>query len=65
MITQCDINGFHLLPIALAHIGLVELLAFHHRDPFDRLLVAQARSEGMTLVSRDPNLKAYGIAVVS
>lgn len=63
--TQCEINGFHLLPIALAHIGLVELLPFHHRDPFDRLLVAQARIEGLTLVSRDPRLKAYGIAVVS
>lgn len=62
---QCESNGFHLLPIALAHIALVELLPFHHRDPFDRLVVAQARIEGMTLVSRDPSLKAYGIQVVS
>ena len=63
--TQCAINGFHLLPIALDHIGLVEALPLHHRDPFDRLLVAQARIEGLTLVSRDPSLKAYGVAVVS
>jgi PIN domain nuclease of toxin-antitoxin system len=42
---------------------LVELLPFHHRDPFDRLLVAQARLEGMTLVSRDRTLKDYGISI--
>jgi PIN domain nuclease of toxin-antitoxin system len=60
---QCAINGFRLLPVTLAHIGLVEQLPFHHRDPFDRLLVAQARIEGMTLVSRDPTLKAYGISL--
>ena len=63
VVDQCEINGFRLLPITLAHIALVELLPFHHRDPFDRLLVAQARLEGMTLVSRDPALKAYGISV--
>ena len=62
MVHQCELNGFHLVPITLAHIGLVELLPFHHRDPFDRLLVAQARIEGMTLVFRDPALKNYGIS---
>lgn len=61
---QCDINNFRLLPITLSHIALVELLPFHHRDPFDRLLVAQTRIEGMTLVSRDPTIKAYGISVI-
>ena len=64
VVHQCELNGFHLLPITLAHIGLVELLPFHHRDPFDRLLVAQARLEGMTLVSRDPALKNYGVSIV-
>lgn len=63
VVDQCEINGFRLLPITLAHIALVELLPFHHRDPFDRLLVAQARLEGMTLVSRDPTLKDYGISI--
>ena len=63
VVDQCEINGFRLLPITLAHLGLVELLPFHHRDPFDRLLVAQARLEGLTLVSRDPTLKDYGISI--
>lgn len=63
VVDQCEINGFRLLPITLAHIALVEILPFHHRDPFDRLLVAQARLEGMTLVSRDPTLKDYGISI--
>src|SRR2546423_12069929 len=51
---QCEMNNFHLLPITLAHVAAVERLPFHHRDPFDRLLVAQAQHEGLTVVSRDP-----------
>ena len=63
VLEQCQVNGFRLLPITLAHIGLVELLPLRHRDPFDRLLVAQARIEGLTLVSRDVTLKEYGISI--
>lgn len=59
-----EANSFRLLPITLAHIAVVEFLPFHHRDPFDRLLIAQARHEGMTLVSHDPSLKAYGVAIL-
>lgn len=59
-IEHCEANGFRLLAITLAHITAVEGLPFHHRDPFDRLLVAQARHEAMTLVSRNPSLRAYG-----
>jgi PIN domain nuclease of toxin-antitoxin system len=64
VVDQCEVNNFHLLPITLAHVAAVESLPFHHRDPFDRLLVVQAQHEGMTLVSRDPLLKAYGIPVI-
>ncbi len=64
VVEHCDANSFHLLPISLAHIASVENLPFHHRDPFDRLLVAQARHEAMTLVSRDSSLKAYGVSVI-
>src|SRR5947208_12960492 len=39
---QLDINGFELLPVLIAHTSVVSSLPFHHRDPFDRLLVAQA-----------------------
>jgi PIN domain nuclease of toxin-antitoxin system len=61
---QCEVNNVHLLPITLAHVAAVERLPFHHRDPFDRLLVGQAQHEGLTLVSRDPLLKAYGLPVI-
>jgi PIN domain nuclease of toxin-antitoxin system len=55
--------GFSALPITVAHADAVRALPMHHRDPFDRLLVAQARVEGLTIVSRDPALRAYGVAV--
>jgi PIN domain nuclease of toxin-antitoxin system len=61
---QCEINDFGLLPITLAHVTTVEHLPFHHRDPFDRLLVAQAQHEGLTVVSSDAHLKAYGVSVI-
>lgn len=50
-----------LLPITVEHLGLVAALPHHHRDPFDRLLVAQALAEGVPLVSRDERLDAYGV----
>lgn len=52
------------LPVNLAHAAAVERLAWHHRDPFDRLLVAQAIVEGAALVTRDAALRAYGVEVV-
>lgn len=59
VIDQSDVTG---LAIARSHIWKVRDLEFHHRDPFDRLLVAQALVEGLTVVSRDRELAAYGIA---
>lgn len=53
-------NGFEVLPIELSHLGRVVALPQHHRDPFDRLLVAQASWEGMTIVSADEILDSYG-----
>lgn len=49
-----------LAQIRLEHIGRVEALPFHHSDPFDRLLVAQAMCDGMILISADRALAAYG-----
>lgn len=54
-------TGFELLPVALAHATAVELLTLHHRDPFDRLLVAQALTENVPIVSSDPLFDAYPI----
>jgi PIN domain nuclease of toxin-antitoxin system len=41
---------------------MVETLPWHHRDPFDRLLVAQAMCEGLALATRDKSLRRYGVA---
>jgi len=55
--------GFEPLPISFAHAEATTLLPPLHRDPFDRMLVAQARTEGLTLVTRDPVIRAYpGVA---
>jgi len=56
-------NQLELLSVHLAHALAVENLPPIHKDPFDRLLVAQAQIEGITLVSRDPNLAGYPIQV--
>ena len=57
-------SGFTGLPITLAHAVAIEALPLLHRDPFDRLLVAQARAEGLTLVTADAALTLYGIDVL-
>lgn len=54
-------NHFDLLPIELRHATFVETLAPHHRDPFDRLLVAQALLEIIPIVSVDAALDPYGV----
>jgi PIN domain nuclease of toxin-antitoxin system len=54
-------NGFELLPIELGHATHVRGLAFHHRDPFDRLLVAQATTESLEIASADTIFGKYGV----
>ena len=54
-------NRFIPLPVTIAHALAVETLPHHHRDPFDRLLIAQARHEGFRLVSRDPRIPLYDV----
>jgi PIN domain nuclease of toxin-antitoxin system len=53
--------GAQPLPITLEHAAAVEALPWHHRDPFDRMLIAQALHEGATLVSQDETLDQYGV----
>ena len=55
-------NRFLPLPVSIPHALAVEALPNHHRDPFDRLLIAQARHEGFKLVSRDPHVPLYGVS---
>jgi PIN domain nuclease of toxin-antitoxin system len=56
-----DESGFLELPISFRHAQRVAALPPHHRDPFDRLLIAQAEVEGLTLVTRDPVFERYAI----
>jgi PIN domain nuclease of toxin-antitoxin system len=52
-------EGFIPLPVQLAHVDGVAQLPQHHRDPFDRMLIAQARAESMVLVTYDPIVRTY------
>ncbi len=56
--------GHAALPIGMDHVLAVAELPLHHRDPFDRLLIAQARVEGMTIVSADRQLSAYDVSIL-
>ena len=55
--------GFSPLPISVRHADAVRSLAPDHRDPFDRLLIVQAQTEDLTIVTRDPVFKLYDVAV--
>lgn len=54
-----SLAGYELLPVVAAHALALEELPWHHRDPFDRLIVAQARAEGMTLLTSDALVARY------
>ena len=59
-----DDQPFEMLDITVEHAHVVRDLPAHHRDPFDRMLVAQAKLEGFTLVTRDIRLKKYKIPLI-
>jgi PIN domain nuclease of toxin-antitoxin system len=67
---QTKRDGFDVLAIAWAHVTRLQELPFPklagkpHRDPFDRLLAAQALSDGVSVVTRDPAIAVYGVAVI-
>jgi PIN domain nuclease of toxin-antitoxin system len=56
-----DRNGFGVLPIEPTHTATLATLPFHHRDPFDRLIIAQALTEGLAIVGADTQFDAYGV----
>jgi PIN domain nuclease of toxin-antitoxin system len=57
-------RGFVELPVLSRHTIVAGALPLHHRDPFDRMIVAQAQSEGLTVVTRDERIAAYGVPVL-
>jgi PIN domain nuclease of toxin-antitoxin system len=58
-------NDFVELPMTARHSSLAANLPRHHQDPFDRMLIAQAQVEGLTVVTRDPAFRDYGVAILS
>lgn len=58
-------SGFEVLPVEMPAALRVRSLPWHHRDPFDRLLVAQSLEGGFRFVTRDPALRTYGVDLVS
>jgi PIN domain nuclease of toxin-antitoxin system len=59
--TMIAANGWSVMPIVQSHLESLSSLPFLHRDPFDRLLVATALSDGLTLVTADENIHSYGV----
>ena len=59
-----EASGFKSLPITLAHTERVITLPRHHGDPFDRMLIAQAQAEALTIVSRDRWFEPYDVPVI-
>ncbi|MFZ3340572.1 MAG: type II toxin-antitoxin system VapC family toxin [Terriglobales bacterium] len=57
-------NHVRLLPVSLGHVLRVESLPLHHRDPFDRLLIAQSIEEGWPILTADPLFSRYPVEVI-
>ena len=62
---QLEFHQFDSLPITQAHAYAAGFLPLHHNDPFDRMLVAQALTEDLTIVTRDPRLARYGVSTLA
>jgi PIN domain nuclease of toxin-antitoxin system len=61
---QQQTNDLQVLPVALSHVFALQSLPAHHKDPFDRLLIAQANAEEATLISHDPVFVHYPVKVL-
>jgi PIN domain nuclease of toxin-antitoxin system len=59
-----EANGFVLMPPTLGHYEALIPLPPHHGDPFDRLIIAQAQAEGLTVITRDDHFADYGVPIL-
>jgi PIN domain nuclease of toxin-antitoxin system len=64
LIAKLQPSGLHELPVTSRHTAKVATLPLHHGDPFDRMLVAQAMSEDLYLITTDRHLPQYGNLVI-
>ncbi len=62
--SQLEAERIEVLPIEMHHLATLRGLLFHHRDPFDRLIIVQAIAEGTSVVSRDAAFSEYGVRVL-
>lgn len=69
LVTSIDIeegikaSGFSLLPIELSHVLTIDTLPLHHKDPFDRILIAQAIKENLVLITDDVKMRKYKVKI--
>lgn len=61
---QMEENGFEVLPVTFEDTLTVSTLPFHHRDPFDRIIIVQSFNNGLTLISKDKNFDFYKVKVL-
>jgi|SRR5215470_323664 len=61
---QQETNALTISPVALTHVLALEDLPYHHKDPFDRLLIAQSIAEGLTIVTADSQFSAYSVQLL-
>jgi PIN domain nuclease of toxin-antitoxin system len=64
LVRAAEAAGFDFLPVRVEHAVVGARLPFHHADPFDRMLVAQAQREGLTIVTSDEKIPQYQVAVL-
>lgn len=63
-VERAEREGYHWLGVSVDHALAAGALPPHHRDPFDRMVVAQAQVEQLTVVTSDPAIGRYGVAVL-
>ncbi len=61
---QQEINDLMVSPVALTHVLALDALPVHHKDPFDRLLIAQSIAEGLTIVTADSQFSTYSVKLL-
>lgn len=64
ILKQLELNAIEVLPVQMSHALHVYALPYHHRDPFDRLLIAQARLEKVPILTADPQISRYEVEVI-
>lgn len=65
LVETLEVSGFELLPISVAHTLVAPALPLHHRDPFDRMLIAQAQLDTRIIVTADAQFGLYNVPVIA